>query len=289
MSALAFNIRKSVFRDIRIRHAFILLFNFEWVNKTLYHGLYKRSESYFSRSTLSSAGHAANSIERNFLSDYSNAVLPEIMEGKYLFPAVEDSLHYRENAQMALNLLREAGYDIKEGLLVNTATNDPFTFEIMVSSTRQQKLINSFISDLAKIGIKARLRVVDSAQYQSRLKNFDYDMIQTAWPSSLSPGNEQIFRWDSRTADTQGSYNYVGVKNPAVDAMIRNLLAAKDEQTFVSAVRALDRVLLSGHYVIPLFHASKQWIASWNHIVGPSRSPLWGFNIDSWWFDEEKR
>ncbi|MFM7084851.1 MAG: extracellular solute-binding protein [Hyphomicrobium sp.] len=289
MSALAFNIRKSVFQDKRVRQALILLFNFEWLNKTLYHGLYKRTESYFSRSVLSSAGHPANPIERNFLKDYPNAVLPEIMEGHYRFPAGDDSVRYRQNAQEALSLLREAGYEIKGGALLNTETSLPFTFEIMASSTKQQKLINSFISDLSKIGIKARLRVVDSAQYQSRLKDFDYDMIQSSWPSSLSPGNEQVFRWDSRTADTPGSYNYVGVKNPAVDAMIKNLLAAYDEETFVSAVRALDRVLLSGHYVIPLFHASKQWVASWRQIVGPTRPPLWGFNLDSWWIVEENR
>ena len=145
------------------------------------------------------------------------------------------------------------------------------------------------MGDLAKVGIAARLRVVDSAQYQSRLKDYDYDMIQTAWPSSLSPGNEQAFRWSSRTADVPGSFNFVGVKNRAVDAMIEELLVAEDEERFTSAVRALDRVLLSRHYVIPLFHASRQWVAHWHHLKSPERTPLWGYTLDSWWIEGQKR
>ncbi len=288
MSALAFNIRRPVFQDPRVRRGLLLLFNFEWVNKTLYHGLYKRTESFFERSFLSSAGKAADARERELLAPFPDAVLPEVMEGRYRMPVSDGTGHNRENAREAFRLFSEAGYVIESGRLVHKDTRQPLGFEILAGSTVQQRLIASFVSDLAKLGIAARLRVVDSAQYQSRLKDYDYDMIQTAWPSSLSPGNEQVFRWDSRTADTPGSFNFVGVKNPAVDALIKRMLEAKGEEEFTSAVRALDRVLLSGHYVIPLFHASRQWVAHWKQVKGPERFPLWGYNLDTWWIDGQK-
>jgi peptide/nickel transport system substrate-binding protein len=288
MSALAFNIRRPVFQDPRVRRGLLLLFNFEWVNKTLYHGLYKRTESFFERSYLSSAGKPADARERELLAPFPDTVLPDVMEGHYRMPVSDGTGHNRENAREAFRLFSEAGYVIENGRLIHKATRRPLSFEILAGSTVQQRLMASFVSDLAKLGIAARLRVVDSAQYQSRLKDYDYDMIQTAWPSSLSPGNEQVFRWDSRTADTPGSFNFVGVKNPAVDAMIKRLLEAKDDQDFTSAVRALDRVLLSGTYVIPLFHASRQWVAHWKQVKGPERFPLWGYSLDTWWIDGQK-
>lgn len=163
------------------------------------------------------------------------------------------------------------------------AAGKPLAFEILASTTSQERLLGAFAADLQKLGITARIRVVDSAQYQSRLKDYDYDMIQFTWPSSLSPGNEQLFRWSSRVAKDPGSYNYAGVQNPAADAMIAAMLAAHSNEDFVSAVRALDRVLLSGHYVIPLFHAPAQWIASWKRLAHPGTIPLFGFNLDTWW------
>jgi peptide/nickel transport system substrate-binding protein len=134
-----------------------------------------------------------------------------------------------------------------------------------------------------RLGIKVKLRVVDGAQYQARLTSYDYDMIQNTWSSSLSPGNEQLFRWSSAAAKTPGTYNFAGVENPAADAMIQALLAAKSEEDFVSAVRALDRVLLSGDYVIPLFFIPKQWLAYWTRLQHPATTPLFGYNVDSWW------
>jgi len=288
MSALAFNIRRPVFQDPRVRRGLLLLFNFEWVNKTLYHGLYKRTESFFERSYLSSVGKPADAREREFLAPFPDAVLPEVMEGRARMPVSDGTGHNRENAREAFRLFSEAGYVIEGGRLIHKDTRQVLGFEILAGSSVQQRLIASFVSDLAKLGIAARLRVVDSSQYQSRLKDYDYDMIQTAWPSSLSPGNEQVFRWDSRNADVPGSFNFVGVKNPAVDAMIKRLLEAKDDQDFTSAVRALDRVLLSGTYVIPLFHASRQWVAHWKQVKGPERFPLWGFSLDTWWIDGQK-
>ncbi|WP_244438485.1 extracellular solute-binding protein [Hyphomicrobium nitrativorans] len=283
MAGLVFNTRRTVFSDPRVREALIHLFNFEWVNKSFFHGLYKRTESYFERSMLSSARKPADARERALLAPFSDAVLPEILDGTYRVPESDGTPHNRTNARSAYEMLEAAGYELKNRRLVHTETGRPLSFEILAANISQERLLGAFVNDLAKIGISARVRVVDSAQYQQRLRNYDFDMIQFTWPSSLSPGNEQLFRWSSGVADNPGSFNYAGVKNPAADAMIAAMLAAKDDEDFVSAVRALDRVLLSGHYVIPLFHPPAQWVASWKRLGHPETTPLSGFNVDSWW------
>lgn len=283
MTALVFNTRRGVFADPRVREALILLFDFEWINRTLYAGLFKRTQSYFERSILASAGRPADSIERQLLAPYAGYVKPEIMEGRYELPASRGSGSNRKNQSEAFRLLTEAGYELKGGRLVSKTTGAPLTFEILAASTAQEALLLSFARDVERLGIRAKLRVVDSAQYQARLINYDYDMIQNTWVSSLSPGNEQLFRWSAAAADTPGTYNYAGVKNPAADAMIQALLAAKSEEDFVSSVRALDRVLLSGDYVIPLFYTPKQWVAYWKRLEFPEVTPLFGYNVDSWW------
>ena len=283
MTGLVFNTRRSVFADPRVREALLHLFNFEWVNKSFFHGLYKRTESYFERSMLSSARKPADARERTLLAPFPDAVLPEILDGTYRVPESDGTPHNRTNARSAYQMLEAAGYELKNRRLVHTQTGRPLTFEILAANISQERLLGAFVSDLAKIGIAARIRVVDSAQYQQRLRNYDFDMIQFTWPASLSPGNEQLFRWSSGVADDPGSFNYAGVKNPAADAMIAAMLAAKDDEDFVSAVRALDRVLLSGHYVIPLFHPPAQWVASWKRLGHPEKTPLSGFNLDSWW------
>jgi peptide/nickel transport system substrate-binding protein len=283
MTGLVFNTRRAVFADPRVREALIHLFNFEWVNKSFFHGLYRRSQSYFERSMLSSSGRPADAEERRLLVPFASAVLPGIMEGTWRVPASDGTPQNRTNARRAFEMLEAAGYSLDGGRLVHGKTGAPLAFEILASNTGQERLLGAFTGDLARLGINARIRVVDSAQYQARLKDYDYDMIQFTWPSSLSPGNEQLFRWSSRVADDPGSYNYAGVRNPAADAMITAMLAARSNEDFVSSVRALDRVLLSGHYVIPLFFPPQQWIASWTHLAHPGRMPLFGFNLDTWW------
>lgn len=288
MSALAFNTRREVFQDPRVRRALILLFNFDWINKTLYHGLYKRTESYFERSALASTGRPADATERALLAPYPDAVRGEVLEGRWRLPSGDGAGHNRVAARTAFSLLKEAGYEIREGRLVQAATGRPLAFEILASASQQERLIGSYVSDLARLGIAARVRFVDSAQYQSRLRTYDYDMIQASWPSSLSPGNEQYFRWSSKAAQVEGSFNYVGVASPAVDAMIGKLLEANTEPQFVSAVHALDRLLVSGDYVVPLFHAQRQWVAHWRHLKHPATMPLWGFSLDTWWIEGQK-
>jgi len=285
MSALVFNTRRPLFADKRVRAALIRLFDFEWVNRNLYHAQYARTESYFARSELSSQGRAADRSERALLAPFAAEVQPSIMDGSFAFPVSDGSGENREGRTEALQLLEAAGYRLSGGKLINAATGEPFEFEILAATRAQERLLLTFARALKQVGIEAKIRQVDSAQYQRRKQTYDFDMIQYFWPVSLSPGNEQSFRWGSEAAVTEGSFNYPGVKSAAVDAMIEALLKAEDRDGFVSATRALDRVLLSGDYLIPLFHLPRQWVAHWSDLKRPETTPLYGYQIDSWWLD----
>ena len=290
MTGLAFNTRHAVFKNPLVRRALIQLFDFEWINRTLYYGLQKRTQSYFERSYLSSAGKPADAAERELLQPFAGAVRPEIMDGTYEFPKSDGSGQNRENQKTAFAMLKEAGYELRGGQLLQSATEKPFTFEILAQSRSQEALLSAYARSLEPLGIAARVRLVDSAQYQARLNTFDYDMIQTTWPSSLSPGNEQLFRWSAKTANSPGSYNFAGVANPAADAMIGAMLAAESKESFVSAVRALDRVLLSGDYVIPMFHVPALWLPHAARLKHPEKTPAFGWvpAFDCWWIEEPK-
>jgi peptide/nickel transport system substrate-binding protein len=286
MSALVFNTRRPIFADQRIRQALIKLFDFEWINRTLYHGQYARTQSYFDRSDLSSHGRAADARERDLLAPYQAEVKPEIMDGSFAFPASDGTGENREGRKQALELLEEAGYRLEHGSLVNKETGEPFAFEILATTRAEERLLLTYARALKQVGIDARIRQVDSSQYQRRKQTYDFDMIQYDWPVSLSPGNEQSFRFGSEAAAVEGTFNYAGVKSPAVDAMIAAMLAAKDRESFVAAVRALDRVLLSGDYVIPLFHLPRQWLAYWRTLKRPEETPLYGYQLDTWWSEQ---
>lgn len=285
MSALAFNTRRPIFADPRVREALIKLFDYEWVNRTLYHGQYARTESYFARSELSSHGRAADEGERELLAPYKDQVKPAIMDGSFAFPVSDGTGENRDGRREALALFEQAGYQLKDGKLIKVATGEPLEFEILAATRAQERLLLTYARALKQVGIEARIRQVDSAQYQRRKQTYDFDMIQYFWPVSLSPGNEQSFRWGSEAAVTEGSFNYPGVKSEGVDAMIEAVLRARDRDDFVSAVRALDRLLLSGDYVIPLFHLPSQWVARWRDLRRPSTTPLYGYQIDTWWLE----
>jgi peptide/nickel transport system substrate-binding protein len=287
MSAIAFNTRRDVLKDQRVRQALIRLFDFEWINRNLYHGLTKRTESYFERSVLSSHARPADARELALLKPFAGVVKPEILDGTWSFPISDGTGRNRDNQQAAVALLTGAGWRLSSGRMVD-ARGRQLELEILAATRTQERLLVRYAESLKALGIAARVRQVDSTQYQARLKTFDFDMIQANWPSSLSPGNEQLFRWSTKAAETEGTFNYAGVKSPAVDAMIDAMLAAREPDAFVAAVRALDRVLLSGDYVVPLFHLPKQWIAYWNHLKPPSRTPVFGYALDSWWIEGEK-
>ena len=282
MSAFVFNTRRPFFADQRVREALIKLFDFEWINRTLYHGQYARTESYFARSGLSSHGRAADEKEKALLAPYAGEVKPKIMEGTFAFPVSDGTGENREGRKEALVLLEQAGYRLEKGKL-RDKQGQPVSFEILAATRAEERLLLTYARALKQVGIDARIRQVDSAQYQRRKLTYDYDMLQYDWPVSLSPGNEQFFRWGSDAAMTEGTYNYAGVKSAGVDAMIKALLEANDSESFVAAVRALDRLLLSGDYVVPLFHLPTQWLAYWKRLKRPADTPLYGYQIDTWW------
>ncbi len=283
MAGLVFNTRREIFSDIRVRRALTLLFDFEWLNKNLFFGAYARTQSYFDKSELSSLGHPANDRERALLAPYQDRIAEEFIEGTYRAPTSDGSGRNRNNRRAAIKLLMEAGYQLAAGVMLSSETGDPLVFEILVSSKDQERLALSYSRALAKAGIVAQVRTVDSAQYQRRRQTYDYDMIQFFWYGSLSPGNEQSFYWGGDSADTEGTRNYMGARDPAIDAMIAAMLEARGRAEFVSAVRSLDRVLMSGNYVIPLFHLPRQWIARWVEIERPSKTSLYGYKTDTWW------
>lgn len=283
MRALVFNTRRPLFKDQRIRRALNHMFNFEDANRKLFHGLYTRTESYFDRSILASSGHKASDIENTVLPAEFKTSHPELYQGTYKFPHNRSKSLDRRNIRTALKLFKQAGFDLKQGRMTHKASGKPFSFEIMTISKSQEALLLNFIENLKLIGITANLRQVDATQYQKRKSNFDFDMFENTWTGSLSPGNEQLFRWSAKQADTEGSYNFAGVRDPDVDKAIAALLAAKTPENFTASVRSLDRLLLSGDYVIPLYHLKVQWLAHWAYLGHPEGTSNYGAVIDTWW------
>jgi peptide/nickel transport system substrate-binding protein len=283
MSALVFNTRRPIFADIRVRQALLLLLDFEWLNHNFFFDLYRRTTSYFEGSELSSHGRPASERERALLAPYLDAVRADVLDGTWSPPVTDGSGRDRDTLKHALALLSEAGYELHAGELRERSTGRPFSFEHLVATRDQERFALAFARDLKRAGIEVKVRVVDAVQYDRRLITFDFDMIQYHWDESLSPGNEQTFYWGSAAADQDGSRNYMGVRSAAVDAMIAAMLRAREREEFVAAVRALDRLLISGIYVIPLSHLPEQWIARWSNIKRPAVTSLFGYLFETWW------
>jgi peptide/nickel transport system substrate-binding protein len=280
---LVFNTRRPVFTDIRVRQALTLLFDFEWINRNYFFGLYGRSGGFFAGSELSAYGRPAENRERDLLKPFASHIAPDMLDGSYRLPVTDGSGRDRNSLRNALGLLSQAGYELDGTVLRNRATKTPLAFEILVATRDQERIALAFARDLKRAGIQASVRAVDAVQFDQRRLAFDFDMIQNRWDQSLSPGNEQYFYWGSEAADHQGTRNYMGAKDPAIDAMIAVMLEAREHRDFVSAVRALDRVLMSGFYAIPLFNVEEQWIARWNRIERPKATALMGYLPETWW------
>jgi len=273
MSGFVFNTRRAAFADSRVRDALTMLFDFEWINPNLFMGLYRRTCSFFENSMLSSCGVAADEREKALLAPFPGVVSTDVLNGTWHPPVTDGSGKDRILARKALALLKSAGWSPADGVM-RSADGTPLAFEILAGDRPTERLALNYADSAKRLGIAVTVRLIDDAQFQKRKQTFDFDMIQAAWQASLSPGNEQNFRWSSAAADAQGSFNYAGVKNPAADAMIKALLTAESQEDFVASVRALDRVLISGHYVIPLYYSPKLWVARWTKSVRPDKPAL---------------
>ena len=280
---LVFNTRRPMFADIRVRQALTLLFDFEWINRNYFFGLYVREAGYFAGSELSAYGRPADERERELLNQANARVPPDILDGSYRLPVSDGSGRDRTTLRTALKLLSNAGYDLDGAVLRHRATKTPLTFEILVTTRDQERIALAYSRDLKRAGIEATVRAVDPVQFDQRRLGYEFDMIQNRWDQSLSPGNEQSFYWGTQAADIPGTRNYMGAKDPAIDALIAAVLEARERPAFISAVRALDRTLMSGFYAIPLFNVAEQWIARWNRIERPARSALTGYLPETWW------
>jgi peptide/nickel transport system substrate-binding protein len=284
MLGFIFNTRRKMFSDVRVRKALASLFDFEWINRNLYFGIYSRTGSFFEGSELSALGRPASAAERALLAPFAGKVEKSVLDGTYAPVKSDGSGGDRKVLRAAVDLLAAAGYRLNGDRMVGP-DGKPFEFEFLATERETERLALAYSRTLARIGIGMTIRSVDSAQYERRVQSFDFDMIQNAFPSSLSPGNEQSFRWSSAAADADGSFNFAGVKDPAIDAMLGHLLAARSREEFVDAVRALDRLLISGNYVVPLFHLPKQWVARWSRIKHPDATPITGYQFSTWWSD----
>ena len=287
MEGFAFNTRRPIFADPRVREALGDMFDFEWINATLFGGLFTRTESFFAESALSSTGRPADAREKALLAPFPDAVRADVMAGTWRLMKTDGSGRDRAPPRAALALLEQAGYVLVDGALVGVADHQPFHFEIMVTDRRQERLALAYSESLQRIGVNADVRAVDEVQYQRRRQAFDFDMMFGTWTASPSPGAEQRSRWGSASAAQEASFNLAGARSPAIDAMIAAMLSAESEADFVDAVRAYDRVLLSGAYIIPLFHSSDQWVAYAAGLAHLDRFPLFGLTntspIEYWW------
>ncbi|WP_137134637.1 extracellular solute-binding protein [Rhizobium sp. FKY42] len=282
MVGFVFNLRRPAFQNEHVRKALATAFDFEWANRNLFDGAYTRTQSYWQNSSLSSLGKPADQKELALLGDAVKRIPKNILDGKTEFPATDGSGGDRKVLRDVVETLRKGGYSIKGGKMVNDS-GVPIAFEIMTQNQDQEKVAISFQRTLKMIGVDLSIRTVDDAQYQSRSGNFDYDIIMKSYPSSLSPGIEQIGRWGSDSRDRQGSFNFAGLADPDVDRVIQAMLNARSREDFETAVRAYDRLLLAGNYLVPLYHIPEQWVARWKHIEHSDKLPLYGYQLPTWW------
>ncbi|MBA4750567.1 MAG: ABC transporter substrate-binding protein [Alphaproteobacteria bacterium] len=287
MNILTFNTRKGIFADARVREALTYAYNFEWVNKTLFYGLYERLHSYFSGSPLAAVG-VPQGAELALLKRYEKELPGRLFKEPFTLPVIKDKAQERASLERSKSLLQEAGFVIKNGALLDPGTQKPVVLEILLAQENIVKSLQNFIHNMEKLGIKTTLRIVDAAQYEARLGKFDFDMIYSVIPQFISPGNEQREFWSSSRADLVGARNYAGIKNPVVDALVEDIQKAPTRQDLEVAVRALDRVLLWNFYGIPLYTSPKTRIAYWNKIVPPQTFAKYGLSLDAWWSADAK-
>ena len=284
MYAMAMNSRRAPFQTRAVREAMILAFDFEWANRTLFHGAYARTHSFFDNSEMAAKG-PADALEREMLGKSLDLIPGSDLATGYAPPVSAGTGRNRDNLRRAQRLLEEAGYLVRDGLRIDPGTSKPLVLELLLNIPREERLALIYAESLATLGITLRPRTVDAAQYQRRLLDFDFDMIIHRWAMSLSPGNEQEHYWSSAAASRPGSRNYPGIRSPAIDEMIGKLTVPRERRRFNTAVRALDRLLLAGRYVVPLFHPPTDRVAWQTGLGRPPKAPLYGFTLDTWWWE----
>jgi microcin C transport system substrate-binding protein len=289
MQAFVMNTRRAKFADPRVRQAFNLLFNFEWMNKNLFYSQYTRTGSYFENTGLEAKG-LPQGKELEILESMRDEVPPEVFTTEYENPTnSETRLVDRGNLRVATRLMKEAGWEIKNQVLTNSETGERFTAEFLLSSPLFERIVQPYAQALELLGVDVTIRLVDAAQFQKRTETFDFDVITDVFPQSDSPGNEQRDFWGSESTDIPGSRNTIGIKDPAVDKLIDLIIAAKDREELVAASRALDRVLLWHHFVVPQFYAPNERVAYWNKYSHPDPLPSRAIGFPTiWWHDAEK-
>ncbi|HXX25900.1 MAG TPA: extracellular solute-binding protein [Pseudolabrys sp.] len=289
MQAFAFNIRRPQFQDPRVRRAFNFVFDFEEMNRQIFYGQYNRIASFFEGTELASAG-LPEGKELEILQTVRDQVAPDLFTKSYTNPVNDDPQKVRDNLREAIRLFREAGYEIRNTKLVDAKTGAPFSVEFLADDPTIERLVLFYRPSLQRLGMTVNIRVVDSAQYENRLRQWDFDIITASWGESLSPGNEQRGYWGSAAADQPGSRNLIGIKNPAVDKLIDRVIFSKDRDELVAATKALDRVLLWNFYVVPQWTYGKQRTARWDRFSHPDNMPKYGAAAfpSIWWWDKDK-
>ncbi|MFH1158018.1 MAG: extracellular solute-binding protein [Pseudomonadota bacterium] len=283
LRAMIFNTRRPLFQDRRVREALNLMFNFDWVNKSLFFGAFRRIGSIFPNCELAASG-TPQGEELAQLEKYRDSLPPEVF-GEAWKPLSSDM---RDNQRKAMALLREAGWIYKDQTLVNRKTGEPFGFEILLNDPADEKVALEFSRALKKTGIAVRVRTVDSAQFTGRLDAYDYDMVMYRWINTLSPGNEQPNYWGSAAARSRGTRNYAGVENPAVDALAGGIAQAPDRPSLVARARALDRAIMWGYYMIPMYYLGRDLVAHAADIRRPASVPVYGIVTETWWMQSDK-
>jgi microcin C transport system substrate-binding protein len=284
MQAFVFNTRRTLFSDARVRKALNYAFDFEWTNHNLFHGAYIRSNSYFSNSELGAAGLPSDA-ELALLKPHKELLPIDAFSREYQSPVSDASGNIRQHLRQATALLREAGWQIENKRLVRSTDTLPFEFEILLVSKDFERIVLPFTKNLERLGIKASIRLVDQSEYINRIREFSFDMIISTFSQSDSPGNEQRDYWFSEFADRKGSRNLIGVKDPVVDKLIEHIINADDRTALITACRALDRVLLWGHYVIPQWHINSYRIAYSSKLMKPKIQPDHDIGLFNWWIN----